>query len=628
MDNRFEFKIDKQKYDIHVSYFHRLVDINSEPKAVRLDQIINDFCLNRIYGDETASGSTLIDEEAIKEFKSHRPCMIAQCIVIGGDRKENIVSINHILFIEIDTKTPALAEISFPVVKTLFEKHILSLTRSITRRGLHLTLLLDDPNKKQEYFEVVRDILQSHSLPVDDCHKNVAQKTILAYDSNGYYNQEPIAFTGVVSNDLQEEVRAVTGRNKKSGPKKDEEKKPSAKKRSIEFIKENYPLRRNLLINDIEINGETVTDLHINSITVDNVDVGNDVDVNWITTYIGSNRVESYHPIRDLVASQSSTTFKGALREFCNSFEVITGRDVGFPYFQTLFPKFYVKMLAQIEIRAVSNEQVPVFIGAPGLGKTTALTTMLPEILHRYQAVLPTEKSKDYQIDLTANMLVIDDEYRARKLDDDNFLKSTLTQNIIKVRRPFERKPVPLKRIASIVGSSNDPLILKDDNRRILPFEMTGIDWQKFNSVSKLDVFLEAYSMFKKGFDYNLTKNEATVLMELSREYEVTNVEEEMILLFFPKAASRDLADEFLTVSQMVSLVNAYGGSTKLTPYRVSHVLTRHKYVSKMMCPHFSKTGSKNTRIRHWGVKEVDMVQIAQLFLAKDMRTRKYVTLD
>lgn len=107
MEGKFEYKIDKEKYDIHVSFFPRLVEKDSMPKAVRLDEIISDFHLNRIYGEEVAAGSSLRDEGAIKEFKSHRPCIIPQCVVIGGDGKENIVSINHVLYIEIDTKTPA-----------------------------------------------------------------------------------------------------------------------------------------------------------------------------------------------------------------------------------------------------------------------------------------------------------------------------------------------------------------------------------------------------------------------------------------------------------------------------------------------------------------------------------------
>jgi len=98
-------------------------------------------------------------------------------------------------------------------------------------------------------------------------------------------------------------------------------------------------------------------------------------------------------------------------------------------------------------------------------------------------------------------------------------------------------------------------------------------------------------------------------------------------LLFFPKAHSLEAADEFLTVSQMISLANVYG-KFSLTPHRATQILNRHRYHHKTITVHSSKTGEKTSKLSEWAVKQVDFTNIAQLFMASDLTARKYTNID
>lgn len=624
MKDKFTLDLDNKKFETRVSFFPRLVGTDSSTVTRPYEDMINDFLLNPVHGEKVAEAKRIQDKDALQEFKNGIESFIAQCVVKGGADKKDIVLINSIIKIDIDFPNETLVEIAFPVLKTLIGTYALSIYRTISGCGLQADVLISDIEKKEEYYSKLSAILKSHHFPVDDCFKNEVQKAVLPYDPNCYCNSTPKPFDGIIDTEVEKQVRELTGRQKKSRGGDDDEKE-SPKQKAMRFIPSRYKLTRNLLTYEVELNGVPISDYEINSITMDCNEAGINVDKTWVAAFLGSNKVKSYNPLLEIVErNKDRDDFKGTIDKVADCVVMEDGNRLDHKVF---FKKWRVKGIAQVFEPNVTNEYCPVYIGPPGIGKTYFLTGLYDGELERYTAVLPIVKTTDFSIELINNLQITDDEYRTRKLDDENYFKSVLSLRKVKVRRPYDITPVHRKRIASFCASSNDTTILKDENRRVIPFLVKGFKWEEFNRISKTLLFLDSYYLYKSGFDYNLTKEESELLKEVSKDFEITNVEEEALLLFFPKAHSLEAADEFLTVSQMISLANVYG-KVSLTPHRVTQILNRHRYHHKTITVHSSKTGEKTSRLRGWAVKQVDFVSIAQLFMAKDLTARKYTDLS
>lgn len=621
MNKKFELELDSKLFLTHVSFFSRLVGTDSSAVTTAYENMVNDFMLNPVFGAKVSEAKKITDKEALQELKNNTESFIAQCVVKGGADKKDIVVINNVMKLDVDFFSPTLVEVAFPVLKMLIGQHALAIYRTISGRGLQIDVLISDPSKKNDLYNKMSSILKSHHFPIDDCFKNVVQKSVLSYDPNGFFNSNPVPFEGTIDADVEKQVRELTGRQKKSRAGSDDEKE-SPKQKAMRFIGSSYNLTRNLLTYEVESNRIPISDYEINSITMACNEAGINVEKTWVASYLGSDRVRSYHPLLELVeANKHRDDYNGTIDKVASCVITEEGNRLDHNIF---FKKWRVKGIAQIFEEIVTNEYCPVYIGPPGIGKTHFLTGLYAGELERYTAVLPIVKTTDFSIELINNLQITDDEYRTRKLDDENYFKSVLSLRKVKVRRPYDITPVHRKRIASFCASSNDSTILKDVNRRVIPILVKSFKWDEFNAINKLDLFLDSYALYKNGFDYNLTKEESELLKEVSKDFEITNIEEEGLLLFFPKAHSLEAADEFLTVSQMISLASTYG-KFSLTPHRVTQILNRHRYHHKTITVHSSKTGEKTSRLRGWAVKEVDFMNISQLFMAKDLNARKYI---
>ncbi|HCW07150.1 MAG TPA: hypothetical protein DGG95_07285, partial [Cytophagales bacterium] len=221
MTDRLKINVDPTEFDIRVSYLPHLLGADSNPTTRSYEDIVNDFLMNSIYGTVVAEARKIKDKAALQEFKNHRPSVIAQSVVKGGVDKKDIILINNIVKVDVDLESAPLVEVVFPVVKMLFGKFALAIYRSISGRGLQIDILIDDPAKKDAYYDKITATLKSHHIPVDDCFKSVVQKSVLSFDSNGFFNTDPVAFTGTVDAEIEKQVRELTGRKQKSNRQKD-----------------------------------------------------------------------------------------------------------------------------------------------------------------------------------------------------------------------------------------------------------------------------------------------------------------------------------------------------------------------------------------------------------------------
>src|SRR5690606_22525402 len=93
-----------------------------------------------------------------------------------------------------------------------------------------------------------------------------------------------------------------------------------------------------------------------------------------------------------------------------------------------------------------------------------------------------------------------------------NAQKSLMSRSYIKVRHPYDRKPTMEPRRASIIGSTNKAEFLTDDTGSVrwLCFTLIGINWKYKQEIDINRVWSQAYSLYKSGFEYNMTAEEIT----------------------------------------------------------------------------------------------------------------------
>ncbi len=230
----------------------------------------------------------------------------------------------------------------------------------------------------------------------------------------------------------------------------------------------------------------------------------------------------------------------------------------GAKMFRTFFEKWLVAAVANVFITdRCANHTIFILTGSQGAFKSTWVRNLCPKALTKYyyEGDLDPE-NKDDLFATTANLIYNLDDYLANVTKKKiNALKSFITKNVVKARRPYSRYPEDLPKICSFIGSSNEQTFLYDStgSRRFLPFEATAIDIKAAQKVDMDKVWAQAYRQFRKGFVYWLTKEEEQQLREYNQQFEVVSFEYELVAKYFRMPKERDKAEAHLTNSDIIT---------------------------------------------------------------------------
>ena len=162
---------------------------------------------------------------------------------------------------------------------------------------------------------------------------------------------------------------------------------------------------------------------------------------------------------------------------------------------------------------------------------------------------------KDSLIALCENFIINMDELATLSRAEINSLKSMFSKETIKIRRPYDKSPTSAPRRASFYGSTNKAEFLTDETGSVrwLCFELTGkINWDYKKDINVDDVWRQAYSLYNKGFKYELTADEIKVNDQANQQYQITTPEIELIQKHFLPGTKEDhevffQATDFLT---------------------------------------------------------------------------------
>ena len=218
---------------------------------------------------------------------------------------------------------------------------------------------------------------------------------------------------------------------------------------------------------------------------------------------------------------------------------------------------------------AVVNHTCLTLVGPQGRYKTTWLNRLVPKSLSSYihvGTIDPTDK--DTKIHLSECFLINLDELETLNKHELGSLKSILTYQSSRLRRPYGHFADQLIRRASFVGSINRDNFLTDETgtRRFLVFEIESID--AAHTVDMDKVHAQAYSLFKSGERYWFDTDETTKVNERNVQFSVQTTEDELVKQYCSASAAAG-DDDWLSATQVAE------GISKLAKYPMGKASAR-----------------------------------------------------
>lgn len=202
-----------------LSYFKRLT--SQQPLDITLTKIVgktknpNNVQMNTIAARKWYAKGNKDKGDNIK--KMYLPAFAPAAILVDGKKKEHVIDLTGLCFIDIDHITESDAE---QTVKTLSEDpHTLFASISLSGKGVHLLVrykidfsnydypFISSPDKLRKVYKDVFLNLAKHytmtlGLQVDMSGVNAERLCLIAHDPNVYYNAESTAYIYDITNNL------------------------------------------------------------------------------------------------------------------------------------------------------------------------------------------------------------------------------------------------------------------------------------------------------------------------------------------------------------------------------------------------------------------------------------------
>lgn len=296
----------------------------------------------------------------------------------------------------------------------------------------------------------------------------------------------------------------------------------------------NYEIRYNLIRNRVELNGKEMTNRAFNDLWRAARKVfDKDANTDTLKNLLESSLSVPFNPILDFFERYKERTPQGAIAELFEAIDTDTGfseNNFDPEYCLHFGTKWLVGMIA-LAHGIESPLQLTLCGETTGTGKTHFFRKLLPDELQEYyNNFKPDIKDKDSFIQMCEHWLLLDDEMGGKSTREAFEFKSMSSQDKASIRRSHARFAETMFRLAALGATSNEEQVINDhDNRRIIPVRVSGIDWAKYDAVDKIDVIMEAYHLYKAGFDFRILDEEKTRLNGSAEGFRTVNSENELI---------------------------------------------------------------------------------------------------
>lgn len=345
-----------------------------------------------------------------------------------------------------------------------------------------------------------------------------------------------------------------------------------------QWLKFNYEIRKNEVTRNFEENGVPLTQYDLNSMFLTAKKVMDKINYELFDRIINSKNTPLYNPFLEFISANQHLKPIGKIDKL---FDTILSQD--FEYNRKFGKKWLVGLIASIH-----GQHSPLMLilsgRLQGTGKTEFFRRLLPYELSAYYADISAGiKDTDLNILMTQKLLLLDDECGGKSKKDEIALKSILSKQTFSLREPYGRNNVDLRRLAVLCGTTNEENILNDTtgNRRIIPIPVFSINHKDYNEIDKTEVFMEAYQLWRSGFNWQLTREDIDNLATQTVQFESHSLEYELIIKWYAKPSPGHFTD-YMTASDIKVEIEGKTGQ-KLLLDRIGKEMQRigFKQVSK-----------------------------------------------
>ena len=288
-----------------------------------------------------------------------------------------------------------------------------------------------------------------------------------------------------------------------------------------------YRFRYNMCSRTIEVNGTRINDSIMYDIR-EKLRLHNVWEVIVAEeTYAAEASRNEYHPIKDYFASQK---FQGGdpIRELADYF----ADD------RNLFPTLLKRWLIGACARVMAHEQNRMLVlnGKQGLGKDYLAYWLASPFPEYYQEGPIMPDNKDHHIRLMNTWIWdVNELGSTTRRSDREALKSFLTIQTVRERKPFDRFDTQGSAITSFFGSvNNEGGFLNDPtgHRRFMVANILSIDWS-YTKLNVDQIWAQAYDLYLSGEPWQPVGDELGMINEINDEFQAVDIVEETIQKYF-----------------------------------------------------------------------------------------------
>lgn len=344
-----------------------------------------------------------------------------------------------------------------------------------------------------------------------------------------------------------------------------------------EWISLWYEIRFNEITQITEIDGEPLTDRKENQIYQLANEQGINISRQDVANVLNSDFVKGYNPLREFFETRQYDPNRPSQIHLLS--QSVIQKTYTPSFWWTLLKKWMVGTVAGI-YPGKKNILELVLYGDQRTGKTYFLRNILPIELLDYYAECKLDGGYDSEIAMCSALIIMDDEYGGKSKRESKVHKDLISKEKFTIRLKFAKRPVTLDRIASLCGTTNEPDILTDTtgNRRVIPVEVERRDYALFDKIDRVQLWLEAYHLLQKGFDYELTVEEIKALNDSTTSFERLSVEGEILTKYFfhpGETIPPGIYEEYLTASDILIYLQKSTGYNKISTAQLGKELNR-----------------------------------------------------